>query len=719
MFSSTIKYAVWDHLASRLGKCFAAFSILAIQAGFSPLFAQQQADDTDSIDEIVVTAPNYVSTGGRSANKSDIPLVETPQSVTVISRDMIDLLNVNSLNESMRYVSGAIGESFGPDERYDWLKVRAFDPVLFIDGVQAPIASVNNTGADLYGSESVEILKGPASALYGQAPPGGIVNMTSRRPETEFGGELEAQLGQYDHVQLNGDITGAISDRVSGRMTALYRDRETQVDFLTSKRLFIAPAITFDISDDTSLTLLANYQDDDLDNYSTGFLPSQGTFLPNPLGVVPVGRNLGETGVNYFDRSQYSIGYDFTHTINDTITIQQNVKFFDVEVRSRAIYGGGLVDADFDGTPDDYRTVNRWDFPFNEDIESTNVDTRANLNFATGNFEHSMLIGVDYRHYKGYSEYGFAAAPAIDLFDPVYGAPVGDGAAAFPFVDATRDQTGIYIQDQIRGDHLIVTLTGRQDYLDTDSFGSKTDENESSYRAGVNYVFDNGLSPYIQTARSFQPLAGADADGNLFVPTTGTQVEAGIKYDGRELRSGIDLFASFALYKVAQQNLTTPDPENPNFNIQTGEVEVQGVEMEAAARIDERWSFNLAYTYTDTEVTKSNTANLGKELVAVPDTLLSALVDYTFQNGPLAGLGLGLGARYRGKQFGDTANAWQSDDVTVWDAIIRYDTKNWRVSLNASNLTDKKFVDRCSHAGSCFYGTRQLITVGVLKKFGQ
>ena len=718
MAASVIKYGVWDKLASRLSMCLATFSILLVQAGISPALAQQEVEDSEEIDEIIVEAPGYVSTGGRSANKIDIPLVETPQSVSVISRDMMDLLNFNSVNETMRYVSGATGEAFGPDERYDWLKVRGFDPVLFIDGVQAPIASVNNTGADLYGSESLEILKGPSSALYGQSPPGGIVNMTSRRPEADFGGELEVQFGEYDHLQFNGDVTGAISDRISGRLTALYRDRETQVDFLTSKRLFIAPSLTFDISGDTSLTFLANYQDDDLENYSTGFLPSQGTYLPNPLGKVPVGRNLGETGVNFFDRSQYSIGYDFTHTFNDTVSIQQNVKFFDVKVRSRAIYGRGLVDADSNGTPDDYRTVKRSDFPFNEDIESTNIDTRAVLNFATGNVEHSMLIGVDYRHYKGYSEFGFGAAPSIDLFDPVYGAPVGDGSAAFPFVNATRDQTGVYIQDQIRADKLILTLTGRQDFLETDSFGDKSDENEPSYRAGLNYIFDNGFSPYIQTARSFQPQAGADSSGTPFVPTTGTQVEVGLKFDGRELRSGINLFASLAAYKIVQQNLTTPDPNNPTFRIQTGEVEVQGVELEVATRIDERWSFNLAYTYTDTEVTQSNTGNLGKELVAVPDMLLSALVDYTFQEGRFAGLGIGLGARYRGNQFGDTLNNWKSDDVTVWDAIIRYDTKDWRVSLNASNFTDKQFVDRCSHAGSCFYGTRRLITAGVLRKFG-
>lgn len=289
-----------------------------------PGVAQEQAsqEEVQDIGPVVVVAERYVSKDGTSASKSDIPLVEMPQSVSVVSRDMIDLLNWTSLNESVRYSAGATGEAFGPDERYDWLQIRGFDPVQFIDGLQAPIGSVNNTGTDLYGSESVEVLKGPAAVLYGQSPPGGIVNMISRRPTTERGGELEVQGGEYNMWQVAGDFTGALTDTTSGRITALYRDRETQVDFLQSKRLFISPAVKFDIGDETQLTLLANYQKDEIDNQSTGFLPIYGTMLPNPLGKVPVGRNLGETGYNFFDREQWSAGYDFSHRFNDRVSIQ-------------------------------------------------------------------------------------------------------------------------------------------------------------------------------------------------------------------------------------------------------------------------------------------------------------------------------------------------------------------------------------------------------------
>lgn len=684
--------------------------------------AQEQAAAADELGAVVVTAERYVSTDGLSASKSDIPLVEMPQSVSVVSRDMIDLLNWTSLNESVRYSAGATGEAFGPDERYDWLQIRGFDPVQFIDGVQAPIGSVNNTGTDLYGSESVEVLKGPSAVLYGQAPPGGIVNMISRRPESARHGELEVQGGEYNMWQVAGDFTGAIGDRTSGRITGLYRDRETQVDFLQSKRLFISPAVKFDIGEDTSLTLLANYQDDDIENQSTGFLPIYGTMLPNPLGKVPVGRNLGETGYNFFKREQWSAGYDFTHRFSDTVSLQQNLKYFDVKVDSQAVFGQGLLDADFDGTPDDFRTVVRSIFPFNERIDSLSADTRLYVNLGSGGVEQNLLFGVDYRDYDGFSEFGFGfgTAPTIDLFEPVYNtAPIAD-VPLFTSIDEKREQIGAYFQDQVKFGSLIVTLNARNDWVERNpAVGTSQDDEEFTYRVGATYLFDNGFAPYVQTSTSFQPTSGATFEGVPFEPTTGDQVEAGLKYDGRTLGRGVRLFGSLAGYKIVQENVLTPDPDptHPFASVQEGEVEVKGIELEVAARIRERLTFNLAFTSIDTEVTKTTGSNLGKELVAVPDMLVSALVDYTFQDGPMAGFGFGLGLRHRGEMYGDPDNLFKSDDVTMFDAILHYDTANWRFALNASNFTDEIFVDRCSSTSNCFYGTRRLVTGSVTRKF--
>jgi iron complex outermembrane receptor protein len=678
-------------------------------------WAQQGGDD---VEELVVTAPRYVYAGSLSATKTDAPLVEIPQAVTVISRDQIDLLNWSSVQQSVRYTAGVNGENFGPDERYDWLTLRGFAPVQYIDGLQAPIGSVNNVGTDLYGFEWVDILKGPSSVLYGQTPPGGIVNMRSRRPSEEFGGEIEGQLGNLDFKQLAGDVTGALGDRFTGRLTALYRDRESQVDHVDMERIYVAPALGIDLGESTSLTLLNFFQRDEVNGDTNGFLPAFGTALPNPLGSVPVGRNLGEPDYNKYERDQWGAGYDFSHSFSDAVILQQNLKFFSADADMLVVYGGGLVDANFDGVPDDYRTVQRFNFPFKERVDSFNVDTRGQFKFATGGLEHTVLVGIDYRRYENESSFGFAFAPSIDLFNPVYGAPITT-PPMFPFVEQTQEQTGVYVQDQIKVDRLVLTLSGRQDWLDTENFDTQTDADEFSYRAGLNYVFDSGISPYVQVARSFQPVSGADFDGNAFEPSTGDQIEAGIKYDGRTLESGNKLFASMAVYELTQENVLTadPDPTHPFFSVQAGEVEVKGLELEVVARFQERLTLNASYTYTDSEVTKSNGADLGKDLPMVPEQKISGLIDYTFQDGALAGLGAGLGARHLSDSFGDGANAFRNESVTLYDAILHYDTRVWRLTVNASNLTDKTFVARCSSFVDCFYGAKRLVTGSVTYKF--
>ncbi len=369
--------------------------------------------------------------------------------------------------------------------------------------------------------------------------------------------------------------------------------------------------------------------------------------------------------------------------------------------------------------PDDYRTVTRADFPFNERIDSLSVDTRVYVDLGSGGgVEQSLLVGVDYRDYDGFSEFGFASAPSIDLFDPVYDAVIPP-AALFPFIDETREQIGLYFQDQIKAGRFILTVNGRNDWVDRNpSGGASQDDEEFTYRVGANYLFDNGFAPYIQTATSFQPVSGSTFGGVPFQPTTGDQVEAGLKYDGRTLGRGVRLFGSLAGYKIVQQHVLTPDPVNLFFNVQEGEVEVKGFELEVAARIRERLTFNLAFTSIDTEVTESSDPTvIGNELVAVPDMLASALVDYTFQEGPMAGFGFGIGLRHRGELYGDGANQFKSDSVTMYDAILHYDTANWRFALNASNFTDEIFVDRCSSTSNCFYGTRRLVTGSVTRKF--
>lgn len=691
-------------------------SVLSLAA---PAWAQEPETVTQ-LEEIVVTAPNYVSTVGQTATKSTAPLIETPQSVSVISRDQIDLLGWTSLMQAVRYTSGITSENYGPDERYDWLTLRGFNPVQYIDGLQAPVGSVTNIGTDLYGFESVEVLKGPSSGLYGATPPGGIVNLTSRRPQDEFAGEIGVLAGNRAQFEVSGDVTGPLAQTIDGRLTALYRQRDTQLTGVESERAYVAPAVSFDLGDRTDLTLLAYYQDDLVTGDGGGFLPAFGVVLPNPLGRVPTSTNLGEPDFSRFEREQSGYGYDLRHRLTDAVTLTQSLKVFANRAYQTGPYGTGLLDADADGVPDDYRTVTRSQFAFLEDVNSVAVDTRLAGRFSTGALEHQITAGLDYRTTDNRQASFFGAAPSIDLFDPVYGAPIVEGPLA-TFLDQTQDQTGLYLQDQIRAGRWVVTLVGRQDWVETeDNLGTQdSDVERFTGRVGVNYVLGNGLAPYASYATSFQPVGGADFDGNLFVPTEGEQIEAGIKYDGRGLPDGIDVFASAAVYALTQQNVLTPDPVpgRPFFSVQTGEVEVTGLELEATARFYERLSLNAAYGYTDSEVTESNGADMGQQLTVTARHKASLFADYTFQTGALAGFGAGVGVRYMGASFGDGANLWETPSSTLWDAVVHYDFGDWRVQATASNLFDQTYLSRCSSSVQCFYGSRGLYAVSLKRSF--
>jgi len=180
---------------------------------------------------IIVTARHFVPDGAVTASKTTAPLIETPQSVSVISRDQIDLLNFIDVQQAVRYTAGVAGENYGPDLRFDFLRVRGFVPIQYIDGLQAPVSdTIDNVGVDLYGFEAIDILKGSASTLYGSTPPGGIYNLTARRPSSQLGGEIQVKYGTDDFKQVAGTITGEVTNGISARLTGLYRDRDSQTD---------------------------------------------------------------------------------------------------------------------------------------------------------------------------------------------------------------------------------------------------------------------------------------------------------------------------------------------------------------------------------------------------------------------------------------------------------------------------------------------------------
>jgi len=685
-----------------------------------PAFAQAADGGGEvAVDEVVIVAPRFVPSGAITASKTTAPLIETPQSVSVVSRDQIDILNFIDVQQAVRYTAGIVGENYGPDLRFDFLTLRGFIPVQYIDGLQAPISStISNVGVDLYGFEAIDILKGPAGVLYGSTPPGGIYNLTSRRPSGSFGGEVQVKYGEDDFKQAAGTVTGTLAEGLTARLTGLYRDRDSQTDYVSAKRAYVAPVVAYQFGD-TKITALAHYQWDRVEGDTNGFLPALGVLYDNPVGKVSRGINLGEPDYNFYRRRQWGVGYELTHKFTDSIRLTQNARYGEYHEYQQIIYGAGL------GA--DNRTVSRFNFPFKDDVKQFAIDTRLDINATTGAIDHRILAGVDYRNYREASAFAFAAATSIDLFNPVYSTTPIAVPAFIPFTDQRLKQTGFYVQDQAKFGNFILTASGRQDEVKVVNYsgaGSSKSQDKFTWRIGGTYVTEAGVAPYISYSTSFQPVIGQTFAGQAFKPTSGKQWEGGVKYDaGDRLGEDVKLFATAAVFRIEQSNVLTTDPGNVNFQVQTGQVVSKGFELEAVTRIKEKLSVNASYSYTDATITRSNVAaELGARLAAQPKHKASLFVDYTLSSGTLAGLGGGVGVRYLSNSPGNVPSAFTpqlyvTPATTLFDATVHYDLDDWRLALNASNLFDKRYAGRCTGPVGCFWGQRRQVIATVTRKF--
>ena len=568
---------------------------------------------------IIVTARRYVPEGALTATKTGIPLIQTPQSVTVVTRDQIDLLAFVDAQQAVRYVAGVFGENYGSDPRYDFITVRGFNPKEYVDGLAAPATStITSVGLDLYAFQSLDILKGPSSVLYGNAPPGGLYNLTSRRASSEFGGELQVKYGSNDFRQAAGTVTGAATDWLDLRVTGLLRDRDDTIDHLHARRALIAPTATIKIGNATRITPLVYYQYDQVRGGNGGFLPEIGTLLDSPSGMgrLPRSTNLGDP-LNDFERRQWGAGYDAEHHFGANLTFRSNTKWTHYrEVQSLGLYNANGYTNTTDPTlPSYYTTIAQSDFPNQERVTSFATDNRLEATVATGPLRHKLLAGVDYRNVVNVAGFGFNGGPTfsgvttINAYDPVYQgetvSPTSPGASAFN--NERLRQTGAYGQDQINLGKLFVTLGGRYDWVKIDNrlLDDTTRQHKFTWRAGANYVTDAGIAPYVSYSTSFEPVLGSSAQtGDPFRPSKGHQWEGGIKYDARNLAPDVRLFATAAAFDIVQSNVVTAGSGTllPVNGTQAGKVEVYGGELELVARIREQFSINAAYSYTHSEV---------------------------------------------------------------------------------------------------------------------
>lgn len=662
-------------------------------------------------EEIIVRGVRfYQPSAGRAASKMDLPLIETPLSVSVVTSEQMEARSVDSLEQAFRYSAGIYSLGGGANRRGSTgFVVRGFNVTgsapLYVNGSKFPINSTSGA-MEPYLYESVELLKGPGSVLYGQTPPGGLINMVSKRPTAQPLHSVKAQVGSWDHRQLNADFGGPLTAEGSWgyRLTGLVRDSDTMIEGIPDERVAVSAAVDWSLSERTKLTLLATYHDTDT-AYDHG-KPFDGSVLPNVNGRLDREVFVGEPGFDKFDPRGRTLGYLFEHRFNETWQVRQNVLAFDYAVDFAGIEVASSTDAVT------HRLVNRFPYMRADDDKGWSIDNQVLGHWVLGRFEHTALFGVDYsdRDFKRVQRNGTVAP--LDLFAPVYGAVVTPAATASRSISDSQ-QLGLYLQDHIKFDgRWMLLLGGRWDDAKSDTRNvsaagvatrSEVDADAFTKRIGLLYLSDIGLAPYVSYAESFQPLGGTNFAGQPFDPTEGIQYEAGLKYQPKGRNASLTL----AVYELTQQNNLTMDPAHSGFSVQTGEIRARGAEVEGRVSFGETLDLIAAYNYTDAEVTRSNGADLGRTPASVPDNTVSFWADYHLRMGLHGELSIGAGVRYIGETL-NTLNTVVVPSYKDYDVSARYDSRNWRFALNIKNLLDEKYVSACTFA--CFYGDERNVS---------
>lgn len=703
------------------------FSLVAVPEGVMdlPTTSIMGVENTESAWGPV---EGYLATRTAAGTKTDTALVEAPRSISVATRQQMDDRNVQNIDDAVRYMPGIVASSYGSDTRADWLRVRGFEPTQFLDGLPLPKGVYANPKQETWNLDRLALLRGPASSVYGQTPPGGLLDMVSRRPSAESSNEIEVQYGSDNHRQINFASTGKIDDegQFLYGLSGVIRDSGTQIDHVDNKRYNIAPSLTWNIDDDTKFTLLTQFTRDDT-GITSQFLPVQGTKIRSPLGDISHHKNLGDPDWEYYDRTYYALGYAFEHRLNDVWQFKQNLRYTKSDLSFQALTPGAypFTQVDADGN------VGRSSTSVDEDISQFAVDNNFQADFATGDVSHTLLLGLDHQRTNTNYTSIFGDGLTTNVNNPIYGLPIvrPDRSTAFYDYDQKTNQTGLYVQDQMALDQWRLTLGGREDWVHTgtkffnkgDATNTERDKNFSG-NAAISYVFDNGVVPYLSYAESFQPTSNATASPTDSIkPTEGKQWELGIKYQP----PGSNTLLTAAVYDLTQKNVsvTTINSDNVSITSQTGEVKVKGLELEAVSDVTDNLKVIAAYTLAKSEVQDGTFK--GNRLQLMPNQQASLWTDYTWHTGVLDGFGVGGGVRYTGNTYGDQANTelGKADAYTVFDAAVHYDLgrldnslKGASLALNATNLFDKDYISTCD-SFYCYYGDQRSVVASATYKW--
>ncbi|WP_368957974.1 ferrichrome porin FhuA [Enterobacter hormaechei] len=679
-----------------------------------------------------------------TGTKTDTPIQKVPQSISVVTSEEMALHQPRSVKEALSYTPGVAVGTRGASNTYDYLVIRGFaadgqSQNNYLDGMKMQGNFYNDAVIDPYMLERAEIMRGPVSVLYGKSSPGGLLNMVSKRPTTEPLKEIQFKAGTDSLFQTGFDFSDAIDDDgvYSYRLTGVARSNNAQQENKGEQRYAIAPSFSWRPDDKTTFTFLSYFQNEPETGYY-GWLPKEGTVDPLPNGDrLSTDFNEGAKN-NTYSRNQKMVGYSFDHEFNDTYTVRQNLRFAENKTSQNSVYGYGVcTDPANSGSKqcaalapaDKGHYLARKYVVDNEKLQNFTVDTQLQSKFATGQVDHILLTGVDFMRMRNdiNSWFGYDdSVPLLDLYNPVssdfdFGSKDPATSGAYQILNRQK-QTGLYVQDQAQWDKVLVTLGGRYDWADQESYNrvlnttSKRDDTQFTWRGGVNYLFDNGVTPYFSYSESFEPASQTDAQGKLFSPSKGKQYEAGVKY----VPNDRPIVITGAVYQLTKTNNLMADPAGSFFSVEGGEIRARGVELEAKAALSASVNVVGSYTYTDAEYT-TDTNYKGNTPAQVPKHMASVWGDYTMFDGPLSGLTLGTGVRYTSSSKGDPANSFTVGSYTLVDALVRYDLARVgmagsNVALHVNNLFDREYVASCFNTYGCFWGAeRQVVATATFR----
>lgn len=657
----------------------------------------------------------YLAKRSTTATRTDTPLLETPQSVTIVTADQIRDQGSPNLQEALRYAAGVRNEFYGIDNRADWVSLRGgSETTTLLDGMRLPLSGWYGViRSEPYAFERIEVLRGPSSIIAGENDPGGVINLVSKRPQAEAKHEVGFRVGNDNLKEAHADFTGPLNDNKTllYRLVVLAKDSDTQVEHADEQRGLVAPSLTWRPNARTNVTVYSEYQYDRSKN-TNAFLSLTGTLLPSPNGPISTDLFIGEPDWDRYGGTRHRFGYAVDLLLNDTWQLRHNLRYDRVNGLMKSMYAAwwdGMVDAG--GVPDaNGQYMNRLWYIYDDRTRVTTSDVTLQGDFRTGTVRHKVAFGVDGTRHDASQVSGEDAATPLNVYAPVYGVyPEPHIVDGVPSESRIR-RIGFFAQDQMKfGDAVSIRAGVRRDRVRNTTVGSGLQKDAAtSINAGIVYEVLPGLAPYASYSESFTPVAGTDLDGKAYKPKRGEQFEAGLKWEP----VGLPVQASAAVYTLKEKNRLANDPTRPGASIQIGQAKIRGVELEGKAELRD-WTLLGSYTYTRA---RADAASFGGDLDAdaqiegIPEHGASLWAVHDFGRFGIQGFKAGGGIRYVGGSGDGTGNI-SVPSVTVGDATASYETGPWRFALNVNNLTDKAYIATCLARGDCWFGQRRRVVL--------